>query len=162
MCLEARFGAAAVRYVSVRSEPGSGRRTDGHGQGPQAAPSRSLLALTCHFSGCLLAVAEFLVAGFGLGVLGAEDVGDALVDGGGLTVDAVRRSSAGPRRRGRPGGRPRSRGPAGSGAAPRSGRSSCLPRFSCRIDGLHELDIKVDSNAVHECGDLVKEAVLVR
>jgi len=38
---EAGFGAAAVRYVSVRSGPGTGCRTDGHGQRPQAgAPSR--------------------------------------------------------------------------------------------------------------------------
>ena len=46
--------------------------------------------VTCHFSGCLLAVAVFLAAGFGLGVLGAEGVGDALVGGVGLPVDAVR------------------------------------------------------------------------
>lgn len=35
------------------------------------------------------------------------------------------------------------------------------PCFSCRIDGLHELDVKVGSNAVHERSDLVEEAVLV-
>jgi len=41
------------------------------------------------FQDALLAVAVFLAAGSGLGVLGAEGVGDALVGGVGLTVDAV-------------------------------------------------------------------------
>jgi hypothetical protein len=40
-------------------------------------------------SRCLLAVAVFLTAGFGLGVLGVEGVGDALVGGVGPPVDAV-------------------------------------------------------------------------
>ena len=119
--------------------------------------------MTCHFSGCLLAVADFLVAGFGLGVLGAEGVGDALVDDADLTVDAVRVDLQQDR--------DAVPGPAGDlgrgaqrGAALRLGQGvpPGFPVFSCRIDGLHELDIKVGSNAVHECGDLVKEAVLVR
>jgi hypothetical protein len=38
-------------------------------------------ALTCHFSGCLLAVAVLPAAWFGFSVLGAEGVGDALVGG---------------------------------------------------------------------------------
>jgi uncharacterized protein YraI len=32
MCFEAEFGAAAVRYVSVRSGPGTMWPTDGHGR----------------------------------------------------------------------------------------------------------------------------------
>ena len=44
--------------------------------------------LTCHFSGCLLAVAVFVVGG-GRGVLGAEGVGDAPVGGISLPVYAV-------------------------------------------------------------------------
>jgi hypothetical protein len=119
--------------------------------------------LTCHFLVCLLAVAGFLVAGFGLGVLGAEGVGDALVGGVGLTVDAVRVDLQQDR--------DAVPGPAGDlgrgaqrGAALRLGQGvlPCFRGFSCRIDGLHELDIEVGSNAVYECGDLVEEAVLVR
>jgi hypothetical protein len=41
-------------------------------------------------SSCLLAVAVFLVPRFGLGVVGAEGVGDALVGGISLPIDAVR------------------------------------------------------------------------
>ena len=118
--------------------------------------------MTCHFSGCLLAVAGFLVAGFGLGVLGAEGVGDALVGGVGLIVDAVRVDlqqdrDAVPGLTGDV-----SRGTQRERRCAWPGRSSWLPRFSCRIDGLQELDVKVGSNGVHECGDLMEEAVLVR
>jgi len=41
-------------------------------------------------SGCLPGVAVALVTGVVLGVAGAEGLGDALVGGGGLAVDAVR------------------------------------------------------------------------
>jgi len=40
-------------------------------------------------SSCLLAVAVFFVPRFGLGFLGTEGIGDALVGGVGLPVDAV-------------------------------------------------------------------------
>jgi len=54
------------------------------------APIRAFLAFDLRRSRCLLAVAVFLVPRFWLGVLGAEGVGDALVGGVGLPVDAVR------------------------------------------------------------------------
>jgi hypothetical protein len=54
------------------------------------APIRAFLALDLRRSRCLLTVAVFLAAGFWLGFLGAEGVGDALVGGVGLPVDAVR------------------------------------------------------------------------
>ena len=71
------------------------------------APIRAFVAFDLRRSSCLLAVAVFLSPRLGLGVHGAEGVGDALVGGLSLPVDAVRRSSKGPRRRARPGGRPR-------------------------------------------------------
>jgi hypothetical protein len=45
--------------------------------------------LTCHFSGCLLAVAVFLAVRAALGVPGTEGVGDAPVGSVGLTAEAV-------------------------------------------------------------------------
>ena len=54
------------------------------------APIRAFLALDLRRSRCLLTVPVFLAAGFWLGFLGAEGVGDALVGGVGLPVDAVR------------------------------------------------------------------------
>jgi hypothetical protein len=45
------------------------------------APIRAFVAFDLRRSRCLLAVAVFLAAGFGLGVLGAEGVCDALVGG---------------------------------------------------------------------------------
>src|SRR6185437_16861794 len=54
------------------------------------APIRAFMAFDLRRSSCLLAVAVFLVPRFRLGVLGAEGVGDALVGGVGLPVDAVR------------------------------------------------------------------------
>ena len=53
------------------------------------APIWAFVAFDLRRSRCLLAVAVFLVPRFGLGVLGAEGVGDALVGGVGLAVDAV-------------------------------------------------------------------------
>jgi len=53
---EARFGAAAVRYVSVRLGARAGCRTDGHGQERVHAPTRFFRPLTCHFRGCQLGV----------------------------------------------------------------------------------------------------------
>jgi hypothetical protein len=50
---------------------------------------RAFMAFDLRRSRCLLAVAVFLAAGFWLGVLGAEGVGDALVGGISLPVDAV-------------------------------------------------------------------------
>jgi hypothetical protein len=47
MPFEVRFQAAAVRYTSVRSGPGGGWRTDGHGRHPQSA------ARSCPLSGFL-------------------------------------------------------------------------------------------------------------
>jgi len=53
------------------------------------APIRAFAAFDLRRSRCLLVVAVFLVPGFGLGVLGAEGVGDALVGSISLPVDAV-------------------------------------------------------------------------
>ena len=58
------------------------------------APIRAFVAFDLRCSRCLLAVAVFVVPWFGLGVLGAEGVGDALVGDGvdglaGVLVDAV-------------------------------------------------------------------------
>ena len=52
-------------------------------------PIRAFLAFDLRRSRCLLTVAVFLVSPFWLGVLGAEGVGDALVGGISLPVDAV-------------------------------------------------------------------------
>jgi hypothetical protein len=46
--------------------------------------------LTCYFSACLPGVAVCLALGAGLGVLYADGIGDALVGGVSLTVNAVR------------------------------------------------------------------------
>ena len=54
------------------------------------APIGAFLAFDLRRSRCLFTVAVFLAAGFRLGVLGAEGVGDALAGGVGLIVDAVR------------------------------------------------------------------------
>jgi hypothetical protein len=53
------------------------------------APIRAFVAFDLPRSRCLLGVAVFLIPGFGLGVLGAEGVGDALVGGISPPVDAV-------------------------------------------------------------------------
>ena len=53
------------------------------------APIWAFAAFDLRRSSCLFAVAVFLAAGFWLGVPGAEGVGDALVGGVGLAVDAV-------------------------------------------------------------------------
>jgi hypothetical protein len=53
-------------------------------------PAPGMPCSSFYGSGCLLAVAVFLAAGFALDVLSVEGVGDALVGGVGLPVDAVR------------------------------------------------------------------------
>jgi len=74
------------------------------------APIWAFVAFDLRCSRCHFTFSVFPAAGFGLGVLGAEGVGDALVGGVGLTVAAVRvdleqDGDAVPPR----GGRPRSR-----------------------------------------------------
>jgi len=63
---------------------GSARRLRLH------APVQAFVAFDLRCSRCHLAFAVFLAAQFWLGVPGAEGVGDALVRGVGLPVDAVR------------------------------------------------------------------------
>ena len=80
-----------VRALGAGREATHGRaRTAASGGRAFTPPIRAFLAVDLRCSSCLLAVAVFLAAGFGLGVLGAEGVGDALVGGVGLPVDAVR------------------------------------------------------------------------
>ena len=54
------------------------------------APIRAIVAFDLRRSRCHFTFSVFPAAGFGLGVLGAEGVGDALIGGIGLTVAAVR------------------------------------------------------------------------
>jgi hypothetical protein len=86
---------AAVRYASVRiwlrPRTGAEIATDGGGGNGYADRPPGLVPLTWRL-GCLLDVVISPVAGFGLGlgVLGAEGVGDPPVRGASLPVDAVR------------------------------------------------------------------------
>ena len=115
---EARFRAAAVRYASVgtgfrgravhdRGEPATDGRGPAHGR-PRTSPrtrrkrprtgpvgavtltvSPGFSPLTCHFRMPARCRRLPRHRGLRLGVLGAEGVGDALVGGVGLPVDAV-------------------------------------------------------------------------
>jgi hypothetical protein len=92
-----RARTGSVRYASV--DPGF-RSLTGHGRGrkrPRTGPVGAVTptvqpgfpASEMQFQDCLLLVAVALITGVLLGVLDAESVGDALVGGVGLPVDAV-------------------------------------------------------------------------
>src|SRR5690242_17204708 len=80
-----------VRALGAGREVTHGRaRTAASGGCAFMPPIRAFLPFDLRCSTCLLAVAIFPAAGFRLGVPGAEGVGDALVGGIRLPVDAVR------------------------------------------------------------------------
>jgi hypothetical protein len=99
-----------VRALGAGGEATHGRaRTATSGGCAFNAPIWAFVAFDLRRSRCHFTFSVFPAAGFGLGVLGAEGVGEALVGGIGLTVAAVRvdleqDGDAVPR-----GGRPRSR-----------------------------------------------------
>ena len=88
----------AARVTSARQPRPRGRPVAGtapHGTERRGRAARAARPATPAWppfcgSGCLLAAAIFLAAGAGLRLLGAESVGDALVGGISLPVDAVR------------------------------------------------------------------------